>query len=168
MFGKRTVESSAPAAPAATETPPAPPEVPHTTVRTRDAALIGATLRIRGDIEGAEDVLVQGHVEGTVTLQGHRLTIGEEGDVSATVNAGTVMIDGRMQGDLNATDQVVVHQSGKMVGNIRAARVVLEDGCKFKGTIDMDVEPVTKSLGKVTDFKAAASRLEEDAGHKAL
>ena len=168
MFRKKSEQTTKEDVPAATDAPPAMPEIPHPVTRSRDAALLGSTLRIRGDIEGAEDVLVQGHVEGTVTLQGHRLTIGEEGDVNATVNAGTVIIDGRVQGDLQASDQVVVHQSGKMLGNIRAPRVVLEDGCKFKGTIDMDVEPVTKSLGKVTDFKSVANRIEDEAGHKAV
>jgi cytoskeletal protein CcmA (bactofilin family) len=136
------------------------------TVRTRELALIGASIRIQGDVDGEEDLIVRGHVEGSVTLRGHRLMVGEEGDLKATIDAGAVDIEGRVDGALTAEEQVVVRRSGRVAGNIRAPRVTLEDGCKFNGTIEMDIEPIAKPMGsaKVTPF---SPRSEDDAREKA-
>lgn len=144
---------------------------PDARVRRREIATIGPTIRIRGEVEGEEDVTVHGHLEGKVYLRDHKLTVGDGGDVNATVSAGVIDVEGRLEGELTAGEQVVVRSTGKVMGNIKAPRVTLEDGCRFKGSIDMDVEPASKSLGsgKVADFKPMTSRPEDDAGgHKAL
>lgn len=140
-------------------------------VRRRESATIGPTIRIRGEVEGEEDVTVHGRLEGSVSLRDHKLTVGDEGDVNATVSAGIIDVEGRLEGELTAAEQVVVRSTGKVMGNIKAPRVTLEDGCRFKGSIDMDVEPATKAFGsgKVADFKPMTSRSEDDTGgHKAL
>lgn len=144
-------------------------KAPVLAARSRERASIGASIRIRGDVEGEEDVLVRGHVEGTVSLRNHRLTVGEEGDVSATITAGVVDVEGRVEGDVNAADQVVVRASGKVIGTIRSPRVTLEDGCRFKGTIDMDVEPAARAVGgaKVADFKPLSVRSDDESGQQA-
>jgi len=96
----------------------------------------------------------KGHVEGTMTLRANLVTIGEEGVVHATVNARVIDVEGSVTGDLNGEEQVIVRRSGRVNGNIAAPRVTLEDGCYFKGSIDMDVSSGSRSAaGKVADLK---------------
>ncbi len=101
---------------------------------------VGKTIVIRGELTGEEDLTIEGRVEGKINLPKHQLLVGQDGNVSAEVQAKTVTITGRMEGNLNATERVVVQESGSLVGDIRAPRVVIEDGAKFKGSVDMDVE----------------------------
>lgn len=131
--------------------------------RSRAAATIGPSIQISGDVTGNEDVRIEGRVEGTISLADNVLTIGKEGQINATVNARAVFVEGKVEGDLKGDEQVVVQSSGNVRGNIVAPRVTLEDGCKFKGSIDMDVEPsiARASAGsgrseKVADIKSAA------------
>lgn len=101
-------------------------------------ATVGQSVRIQGDISGEEDLTVQGIVEGSISLKNHLVTIGKEGRVNATVDARIIRIDGTVDGDLHGHEQIVVGTSGNVRGNISAPRVTLEDGCRFKGSIDMD------------------------------
>lgn len=135
--------------------------VPKT--RSRAAATIGPSIQISGDVTGNEDVRIEGRVEGTVSLADNVLTIGKEGQINATVNARSIFVEGRVEGDLKSDEQVVVQSSGNVRGNIVAPRVTLEDGCKFKGSIDMDVEPSSSRASsgsgrseKIADIKSAA------------
>lgn len=139
---------------------------PKPIARSREPATIGPTIRINGDVAGEEDVIVQGRIEGTVTLRENVLVVGKEGQINATVDARIINVEGRMEGDLHGNEQVVVHRSGNVRGNITAPRVTLEDGCKFKGSIDMDVESQAEAKGKsssapaaekVADFKSLTS-----------
>ena len=133
------------------------------TTRSRAAATIGPSIQISGDVTGNEDVRIEGRVEGTINLSDNNLTVGKEGQINATVNARTVFVEGKVEGDLNGVEQVIVHNSGNVRGNIVAPRVTLEDGCKFKGSIDMDVKPsAARASGsssrseKIADIKSAA------------
>ncbi|MCA8967399.1 MAG: polymer-forming cytoskeletal protein [Planctomycetes bacterium] len=122
----------------------------------RDAATIGPSIHINGDLSGEEDLVVQGRVEGTITLKQNTLRVGKEGHVSATVRARVIDVEGRVEGDMNGEEQVVLHKSAQVTGNISAPRVTLEDGCRFKGSIDMDnVDAQAGKSPKVTDFKPA-------------
>lgn len=112
-------------------------------------AVIGQSILIKGEVSGDQDLVVEGRIEGTVSLLKSRLTVGANGDVRATVNAKTLSIEGSIEGDVNAGENVVLTSSGKMQGNIKAPRITLQDGCKFKGTIDMEMEP----SAVVTDLK---------------
>ncbi len=124
------------------------------------AATIGPSIRIRGDLAGDEDLVVRGEVEGTISLPANVLTVGEEGQISATVTALHLDSAGRVDGDLNGQEQVVLRRSGVVRGNIVAPRVTIEDGCHFKGSIDMEAKSAetseTFSDPKVADLKAAA------------
>jgi cytoskeletal protein CcmA (bactofilin family) len=133
------------------------------TTRSRTAATIGPSIQISGDVTGNEDVRIEGRVEGTVSLADNVLTIGKEGQINATVNARAIFVEGRVEGDLKGDEQIVVQSSGNVRGNIVAPRVTLEDGCKFKGSIDMDVEPSNSRASggsgrseKIADIKSAA------------
>jgi cytoskeletal protein CcmA (bactofilin family) len=118
-------------------------EKPATVQRTlsarKEAATIGPSISIRGDLTGEEDLVVEGRVEGTIDLKQNNLTVGKDGRVNASVRANTISVDGEVEGDLSGDEQVVIRRSGNVHGNIIAPRVTLEDGCKFKGSIDMDV-----------------------------
>lgn len=100
--------------------------------------MIGQSIKIKGEVSGDEDLLIQGRVEGTINLEAHEVTVGESGQVFADILAKTVKIDGKVQGDITGTETVVISRLGNVRGNITAPRVTLEDGGIFKGSIDMD------------------------------
>ena len=133
---------------------------------SKEAATIGPSISIRGDVSGEEDLIVQGRVEGTVTLKQNNVIVGKEGRIKANVHARVIEIEGQVEGDLHGDEQVVVRRSGNIRGNVVAPRVTLEDGCKFKGSIDMDVGPgaakaETKKPEKLADLKPPES-IEKD------
>ncbi len=105
---------------------------------TRSAAMIVATIKIKGDVTGAENLVIEGKVDGSVELADHDLTIGQNGEVIANIIAKTVIIEGQITGDVTGSEKVILTKSGRVNGNIVAPRVTLEDGAKFKGSIDMD------------------------------
>jgi cytoskeletal protein CcmA (bactofilin family) len=102
---------------------------------------IGQSIHIKGELTGNEDLTIEGKVEGKIFLKDHNLTIGANGKITAEIQAKTVMVVGEVVGNITADDKVEVAASGTMRGDIAAPRVVLADGAKFKGTIDMDRKP---------------------------
>ncbi|HVQ34767.1 MAG TPA: polymer-forming cytoskeletal protein [Candidatus Bathyarchaeia archaeon] len=102
---------------------------------------IGQSIHIKGELTGNEDLTIEGKVEGKIFLKDHNLTIGANGKITAEIQAKTVMVVGEVNGNITADDKVEVAASGTMRGDISAPRVVLADGAKFKGTIDMDRKP---------------------------
>ncbi len=103
------------------------------------SGIIGRGTVVKGNLSGAGDVVVQGRVEGTVALK-NQLTIEPEGRVVADVELETLTIHGEMSGDIEAADRVVMASTAKVVGDIKAPRVVIQDGARFKGSIEMDVK----------------------------
>ncbi len=120
------------------------------TGRSSDAAVIGSSIQINGDLRGDEDLRIEGNVSGTVELRNNSLTIGKEGKVKAGVYAKAIAVDGETKGDLYATERVSVHVNARVQGNIIAPRVSIEEGAHFKGSIEMDPAAVEKALGKTT------------------
>jgi cytoskeletal protein CcmA (bactofilin family) len=100
-------------------------------------AMIGSKVKVSGDIVSSEDLLVEGEVTGTITLPDNELVIGTSGQVKANISAKTVRIEGRVNGDIEGSERVVICTSGDVEGNVSAPRVMLEDGGRFKGNIDM-------------------------------
>ncbi len=144
----------------------APKPTPTPNPTSRITAMIGASIKIKGDITGEENLVVEGQVEGQINLANHDLTIGDSGQVTADLNAKTVQIHGSVNGDINGSELVVVSKTGRVLGNIVAPRVTLEDGAQFKGSIDMT--PVSDARAK-SEHKAPQhtdakddSRDEED------
>jgi len=113
-------------------------------------AVIGRSIKINGDLRGDEDLRIEGDVSGTVELKNSNLTIGKEGKVRADVYAKSIAVDGTTEGDLYASERVVVHVNAQVRGNITAPRVGIEEGARFKGSIEMDPEEVEKALGKAS------------------
>jgi len=116
--------------------------------RSGDAAVIGSSIHINGDLRGDEDLRIEGNVSGTVQLTNSALTIGKEGKVKAGVYAKSIAVDGETKGDLYATECVSIHANAKVQGNIIAPRVSIVDGAHFKGSIEMDPKAVEKALQK--------------------
>ena len=106
---------------------------------------IGQSIHIKGELTGNEDLTIEGKVEGKVFLKDHNLTIGANGKLVAEIQAKTVMVLGEVTGNITADDKVEVAASGTLRGDIVAPRVVLADGAKFKGAIDMDRKPAGAS-----------------------
>ncbi len=102
------------------------------------AAVIAAGIKVNGEISGTENILIEGRVEGRISLTGNDVTIGRTGQVKADVSAKTIRVAGEVSGDLTAKERVVISGTGNVHGNVVAPRVVLEDGAIFKGSIDMD------------------------------
>ncbi|HZX23947.1 MAG TPA: polymer-forming cytoskeletal protein [Woeseiaceae bacterium] len=113
-----------------------------------EMAVIGRSIRIDGDLQGEEDLRIEGRVTGTVKLVNNSLTIGKEGEIHADVYAKAITVDGVMEGDLFGAEQVAIRRNARVKGNITAPRVSLEDGAHFKGSIEMDAEAVEAALGK--------------------
>jgi cytoskeletal protein CcmA (bactofilin family) len=107
---------------------------------------IGQSIHIKGELTGNEDLTIEGKVEGKVFLKDHNLTIGANGKITAEIQAKTVMIVGEVAGNITADDKVEVAATGTVRGDIQAPRVVLADGAKFKGAIDMDRKPGSASV----------------------
>jgi cytoskeletal protein CcmA (bactofilin family) len=111
----------------------------------RVQATIGATIHIKGDVTGEENLTIEGTVEGTVTVKQHSLQVGKNGRVNADVYAKIIRIEGNVEGNLHAEEQVVVRTSGVVRGNIVSPRLTMEDGCSFKGSVDMEARGDRKS-----------------------
>src|SRR3974390_2443159 len=101
------------------------------------AATIGKAVRVVGQIYSKEDLFVDGDLEGTVEALEHKLTIGPNGTVHASVKAREVVALGTIQGNVEAADKIEIRKDAKLVGDIRTARIIIEDGAYFKGSIDI-------------------------------
>src|SRR5580658_1133245 len=106
----------------------------HETART---AVLGKSVVVKGQIFSREDLTIDGEVEGTVELQEHRLTIGPNGKVRASVKARELVVLGTIHGNVETTDKIDIRKEAKLVGDIKTARIVIEDGAYFKGNIDI-------------------------------
>ena len=131
--------------PESTKTDATPAKSASSTVKTTNAsnkkpASIGSSIIIHGDVAGEEDLIVDGTIEGTVNFKENSLVVSKNGRVTANINARIIRVDGEVKGELRGAEQVVVSPSGQVTGDIRAPRVVLEDGCQFKGSVDMSVD----------------------------
>lgn len=127
-------EMSARVEPRAEATPqPAPTPSP-----AQRLSVIGPSLVFKGNLTAEEDLLIQGRIEGSIDHNATTLTIGVHGAVKGNILANKVIIQGEVQGDVRASDAVIVEASARVHGNLIAPRIGLKDGAKFKGTIDMD------------------------------
>ena len=106
--------------------------------RSGGAATIGPSIKIKGDVSGDEDLMIQGRIEGKVNLGKHNVTIGSDGHVKADVHGRTVVVEGQVEGDLRAKEQIILRHTARVEGSIAAPRVTLEDGAVFRGGIEMD------------------------------
>jgi cytoskeletal protein CcmA (bactofilin family) len=100
------------------------------------ACVIGPRVQLKGELHGADTVVVEGSVEGTVRLTAE-LRVAQGGCVKADVTAVSVVVAGEVIGDCHASERVVIEASGRLTGNIKAPRIVIAEGATFRGTSDM-------------------------------
>lgn len=130
---------NAPAAPVERKPEPAPtPAVSAPKPEAPAKASIGKSLHIKGELSGQEDLVIDGTVDGKVSLNGHNVTIGPSGRVQAGIRAKSVVVGGQLRGNVVAEAKFEITATGAMSGDVQAPRVVLADGAKFKGRVDMD------------------------------
>ena len=139
---------------ASPETRPVDPP-PMTHARTPEpeavrpgSAMIGKSVTIRGQIFSREDLTIDGEVEGTIEASEHRITIGPNGRVRATVKAREILILGQLYGNVEAGDKAEIRRDAKLVGDVRTMRIAIEDGAWFKGSIDIVRPEAPKVLPK--------------------
>jgi cytoskeletal protein CcmA (bactofilin family) len=140
------------------------PNVPSSpNVRKRKTSVIGPTLKFKGELSANEDLIIEGEIEGTIAHQDKNLTVGKEGRVKADINARTVEIYGRVEGDIHGEDVVKLAKSADVRGNIYCARIVMDEGAQFSGSIDMSQN--SKAPSKPTSVPIAESAKQiESAG----
>ena len=105
--------------------------------RLKERAVIGTAIVIQGEVRGGQDLLVNGQVEGKVSLANQSLTVGREGRIKADMFAKLISIEGFVEGTIQGEEKIVLRGTGSVRGNLIAPQVVLEEGCRFKGSIDM-------------------------------
>lgn len=127
----------------------------------RGQAVIGKSVLVKGTIVSREDLTIDGEVEGTVELPEHRLTVGPNGRVRANLKAKELVALGAIHGNVETTDKIDIRKDAKLVGDIRTARIVIEDGAYFKGNIDIvkpePAKPVAKAAAASADSGPAVT-----------
>ena len=129
-----------PAAPAVATTPASPAVASHSEVRAagaRDVVHIGKSVVIKGELNGSEDLTIEGHVEGKIELRDHVLTIGPNGKIRASMFAKAVIVVGEVVGNITCTEKVDLRDNGSVDGDIIAPRVAIAEGAHFRGSVDM-------------------------------
>ncbi|MBI1738892.1 MAG: polymer-forming cytoskeletal protein [Acidobacteria bacterium] len=150
-------EPLAPPAPAAFERPaPAPPAEPRA-VKT----MLGRAVAVKGELSGREDVCIDGEFEGQIRVSGAGVTIGANGRVTAEVDAGEIIVEGRLEGSLRARQRLVIRCSGHVTGDIETPRLVIEEGAVFHGHVEM-AQPVADAASRpeTSGFETAVPRVE--------
>ena len=150
-------QQPAPAGPAAT---PNRPESSHKL--ERDIVNIGKSVVIKGELNGSEDLTIEGQVEGTIQLRDHILTIGPNGKIKAQIFAKQVIVLGSVNGNVTATEKVDIRDNGSVDGDIISPRVAIAEGAHFRGSVDMQRkgEPAPKAAAATASATAAASHAQ--------
>lgn len=113
------------------------PEAYPETPRSGAMATLGKSVMVKGQIFSREDLTIDGEVEGTVELHDNRLTIGPNGKVNASIKAREIIVLGAINGNVEAAEKIDIRKEARLVGDIKTARIVVEDGAYFKGSIDI-------------------------------
>lgn len=103
----------------------------------KKATLLGATIDIKAELTGNEDLVIEGKFHGKIDIKNNDLTIESNADVDAEIQAKNITIRGRIKGNINASGKVYIEKEGKMVGDIAAARISIMEGAQFKGSMKM-------------------------------
>jgi cytoskeletal protein CcmA (bactofilin family) len=132
------------------------PTPSHSATESRGPANIGKAVMIKGQIFSREDLTIDGEIDGSVELHEHRLTVGPNGKLQAGVKAREVVVLGTIHGNVEASDKIDIRKDAKLVGDIKTARIVIEDGAYFKGSIDIARPEIAKPAAAPSQPKPAA------------
>jgi cytoskeletal protein CcmA (bactofilin family) len=127
------------------------------TPKSAEFAHIGKSVIIKGELSGSEDLYVDGQVEGSIELSGNRLIIGPHGQVRANVNAKGVIVQGKLDGNIRASERAELTKSAIAVGDIITQRIAIEEGAFFKGKVDIQKDTTQKDSAKTEGARPAAS-----------
>ena len=130
-------------------------------------AAIGKSVQIRGELQGSEDLLVDGMVDGTIALQESRLTIGPNAKVKANVSARDIVVMGSIQGNLQASGRIELRAGCQVVGDLKAARLSIEENSSFSGKVDLLAAEKPTSQAAATASAGSASQAESPATGRA-
>ncbi len=145
--------------------PPSPPPAAAPAARTEtnpakitetSTVNIGKSVVIKGELTGSEDLTIDGHVEGTIQLRDHVLTIGVNGKIKAQVFAKIVIVLGEVTGNVTATEKVDIRDNGSVDGDVVAPRVAIAEGAHFRGSVDMQPKAAAPSSSKPVAAPASA------------
>ena len=114
----------------------------------KDIVNIGKSVVIKGELNGSEDLTIEGHVEGTIQLRDHVLTIGPNGRIKAQVFAKSVIVLGEVNGNITASDKVDIRDNGSVEGDLISPRIAIAEGAHFKGSIDMQRKGAPQAQAK--------------------
>ena len=123
----------------------------------RATARLGASLHVKGEISGNEDLLIDGSVEGLVQLDERKLTVGATAKVTADIIAREVVVYGTVKGNLRAKDRIEIKKDGSVNGDLTTSRIMIEDGAYFKGSIEIDKSAEKESGGSAFARTSSAS-----------
>ncbi|HEV2288843.1 MAG TPA: polymer-forming cytoskeletal protein [Candidatus Acidoferrales bacterium] len=134
----------------------------HSAPSSGATARLGASLHVKGEITGNEDLSVDGSVEGLIQLEERKLTVGASAKVTADIIAREVVVYGNVKGNLRARDRIEIKKDGSVVGDLTTARIMIEDGAYFKGSIEIDKTgdgsgDLDKSFARSSASKTAVS-----------
>lgn len=129
------------------------------------SASIGKSVEVRGEVKGSEDLMIDGRVEGTVTLTDSKLTIGSSARVDADVAARDVIILGMLNGNVTAAARVELRKGGNLTGNIRAARLSIEEGALLTGKVELTQTGPTSTKASPLASPAAGSPAPSSGGY---
>ena len=122
--------------------------------KTGEFAHIGKSVVIKGELSGSEDLYVDGVVEGTIQLQGNNLVIGPNGQVRASLHAKGVTVQGKLEGNIRASDKVELRKAASVIGDVATQRIAIEEGAYLKGKVDIQRDSAKPAAG---NSSAAAS-----------
>jgi len=110
------------------------------TQQVRELATIGKSVVIKGEVSGSEDLYIDGHVEGSIDLRNSNLTVGPNGHVKANISAKAIVVQGKVEGSLTASDRLDLRKSAIVTGDLTTQRISIEEGAFLKGKIDLQKE----------------------------
>jgi cytoskeletal protein CcmA (bactofilin family) len=117
---------------------------------------LGSSLRVKGEISGTEDLLIDGAIEGLIQLDGRKLTVGSTAKLTADIKARDVVVYGYVKGNVRATGKIEIKKGGSVNGNLTTAQILIEDGADFRGSIEID-RGAEKGADKNVSSRAAAA-----------
>jgi cytoskeletal protein CcmA (bactofilin family) len=122
----------------------------------KDVVNIGKSVVIKGELNGSEDLTIEGHVEGKIELKEHALTIGPNGKIKAEIFAKVVVVLGDVHGNIMASEKVDIRDNGSVDGDIVAPRVAIAEGAHFRGSVDMQKKAEPSRPAHQAEIKPSA------------
>jgi cytoskeletal protein CcmA (bactofilin family) len=152
---KETSTPSSKSIPAASAPSSAAGALRSHSVQSHPTTFVGKLLVVKGELSGNEALVVDGEVEGSITLHGQRLTVRPNGRIHGNIEARHVILQGRVEGDIQASERVELFRSASLMGDISTARISIEEGAFFKGKLDIK-KPETAPLSAPKSRATAA------------